>query len=282
MTPSPAAPAPNPAAAWRVVVTRPAAQAGPWVQALRQRGVQAEALPLIGIEPVADPAPLQRCWAALGAIDWAMFVSANAVEHFFAARPPGLAWPQALPAGAPGPATAEALRAQGVPQVDEPLPGQADSEGLWARVRHRPWQGRRVLVVRGEDGRDWLADQFGAAGAQVQHLCAYRRVPPPLGPEAQALLAQALAEPARHLWHFGSSEAVGQLRAWAPQARWHDALACAGHARIAEAARALGFGRVLLLPPAAGVEASVAALLRVLEPLPPAARAPGAAPDPAA
>lgn len=116
-----------------------------------------------------------------------MFVSASAVEHFFAARPVALA--AAEPAAAPvansveqwrawatGPGTAAALRAAGVAdwRIDQPLAGavQFDSEALWARVAgqiegvaetaaeptsepaaepaSRP-QPRRVLIVRGGD-----------------------------------------------------------------------------------------------------------------------------------
>jgi uroporphyrinogen-III synthase len=248
----------------RLIVTRPLAQALPWVDALRARGVDAVALPLIGIEPLADPAPLHAAWAALPGLDWVMFVSANAVEHFFAARPPGGAWPATLPAGSPGPGTRSALQAAGVALIDEPVPGQADSEGLWARVAGRGWAGRRVLVVRGEDGRDWLADRLRAAGAELRFLAAYRRTPPVLAGEAAAVLAAAVAAPGRHAFVFGSSEAVGHLQRLGPGADWRAAVALAGHPRIAEAARAAGFGRVQVLPPRDGLDEGAAALAAAL------------------
>jgi len=248
----------------RLIVTRPAAQAAPWVQALRARGVDATALPLIGIEPLADGTPVRQAWAALPSVHWVMFVSANAVEHFFALRPNGAAWPAGLAAGAPGPGTKAALQAEGLLLVDEPVPGRADSEGLWAQVAPRFWRGRRVLVVRGEDGRDWLAEQLREAGAEVCFVAAYRRAPPMLDADAAALLASAAAAPQRHAFAFGSSEAVTRLRELAPQAEWGTALALAGHPRIAEAARAAGFGQVQVLPPqddlAQGAAAMAAAL----------------------
>jgi uroporphyrinogen-III synthase len=248
----------------RLIVTRPQAQARPWVQALREQGVDAVALPLIGIEPLADLAPLHAAWARLPALDWVMFVSANAVEQFFAARPPGAAWPAQLPAGAPGPGTRNALQAAGVALIDEPVPGRADSEGLWAAVAPRGWAGRRVCVVRGEDGRDWLAEQLRGAGADVSFLAAYRRAPPRLDEAGRAVLDAAVAAPAGHAFVFGSSEAVAHLQALRPCADWHAAQALAGHPRIAEAARAAGFGQVLVLPPqddvAQGAQALAAAL----------------------
>ena len=54
---------------------------------LRQRGIQAEALPLIDIVSVPDLAPARTAWAQLAHYAALMFVSGNAVEHFFAARP---------------------------------------------------------------------------------------------------------------------------------------------------------------------------------------------------
>jgi len=93
----------------RVVVTRPAAQAAAWVQQLRGRGIDAEALPLIEIAPVDDSSSLVDAWHAIARHRLVVFVSANAVERFFAARPDGVAWPDDVAAGAPGPGTADAL-----------------------------------------------------------------------------------------------------------------------------------------------------------------------------
>jgi uroporphyrinogen-III synthase len=233
----------------RLIVTRPAAQAAEWVDGLRARGLEAEALPLIGIAPPADLLPVQRAWAELGDAALVMFVSANAVEQFFAARPPAAVWPPALSAASTGPGTTAALQSHGVSQVEEPPADapQFDSEALWVRLRERRWQGRRVWVVRGEEGRDWLAQQFQAAGAELRFISAYRRLPPTLDDAARALLSRAQDEPAAHGWLFSSGEAIGHLRRLAPAADWSNALALASHPRIADAAREAGFGRVELV-----------------------------------
>lgn len=235
----------------RVIVTRPAAQAAGWVAALQRQGLDAQALPLIGIAPPHDAAPVAAAWQALAHQALVMFVSANAVEHFFAGRPAGAVWPEALRAGSTGPGTTAALRAAGVARIEEPPAdaAQFDSEALWARLAGQTWAGRRVLVVRGEEGRDWLAQTLADHGARVDFVAAYRRVPPSLDATGRALLAQAQADPVRHLWIFSSSEAVGHLLALAPGARWQAARAFASHPRIAEAARRAGFGQVDLVPP---------------------------------
>ncbi len=175
-----------------------------------------------------------------------MFVSANAVQHFMRQRPPGCVWPEPVLAGSTGPGTSAALREAGVPEscLVEPLGSDFDSEALWQRLHGRDWRGRRVMVVRGEGGRDWLAEQLAEAGAQVEFVAAYQRVLPKLGVQALAVLAAALAQPREHLWAFSSSQAVAHLGQLAARADWAGSAAVAPHARIVAALQRLGFGQV--------------------------------------
>jgi uroporphyrinogen-III synthase len=185
-----------------------------------------------------------------------MFVSANAVQQFFALRPAaGVAprWARHSLAGATGPGTVAALLAAGVPTRCVVAPSlqsdQFDSEALWRALLAHPqggahWQGRSALVVRGEEGRNWLADALRQAGATVQYVAAYcRTLPVWSGPEQQ-LLQDALAAPAQHVWLLSSSQAVDHLRQLAPRAHWGASAALATHPRIAQTALALGFGSV--------------------------------------
>jgi uroporphyrinogen-III synthase len=248
----------------RLIVTRPAEQAAGWVAALQALGCDAQALPLIDIAALAVATPLRAAWQALPRYTLVMFVSANAVQHFFAAgRPaPTDAWPPGVRAAATGPGTAAALRAVGVPAgaLVEPAADATrfDSEALWAQVAHEDWAGRQVLVVRGEDGRDWLADTLRERGATVDFVAAYRRLAPQPDAAGRALLAQAVAHPAGHLWLFSSSEAVAHLQSLAPGADWSHSGALATHPRIAAAARSAGFGSVVLTAPATEAVAQAA------------------------
>lgn len=245
----------------RVIVTRPAAQAQAWVPRLQALGVDAVSLPLLGIEPAPDAGAVRAAWAGVPEAALVMFVSANAVSHFFAVQPPGAGWPVGTLAGSTGPGTSAALREAGVPaaQIVEPdAAGPFDTEALWQRLAGRVWAGRSVLVVRGEGGRDWLADQLRAAGAEVRFVAAYRRVAPDLAGTGAAVIQAALDRPAAHVWHFSSSEAIEHLRQACPRADWSASRALATHARIGAAARRAGFGRVAEV----GVHpADVAALL---------------------
>ena len=251
-----------------VLVTRPQPQADEWVARLHTLGLRAVALPLLGIAAAADPAPVRAAWVALAGTAAGpasarqpahppavvMFVSPSAVDRFFALKPADLAWPPGVIAAGTGPGTWRALLAAGVPGAAVLTPpddgGQFDSEALWAVLRERvPWLGSKVLVVRGEGGRDWLADTLRQQGAQVHFVEAYRRTVPVLDAPAQAALQQALAQPSACCWLFSSSEAVGHLPALAPAANWAAAAALASHPRIAEAARRLGFGQVRQVSP---------------------------------
>jgi uroporphyrinogen-III synthase len=243
----------------RLLVTRPRAQADALVAELRARGVDAVALPLIEIETIPDPQPLQQVWRDLPSLDLLMFVSANAVLHFMRLRPPGCAWPTQLLAGSTGPGTSAALRAAGVPEPSlvEPQGEVFDSEALWERLRERDWHGRQVRVLRGEGGRDWLAEQLGRAGARVEFVAAYQRALPQLDTDAGAMLDAAQAQPQQHLWLFSSSQAVDNLALLRPGVDWAASAAVAPHPRIVAALQRLGFGRVRLV--AVGPEALAAA-----------------------
>jgi uroporphyrinogen-III synthase len=233
----------------RLLVTRPRPQCADWLARLAELGVDAAALPLIEILPARDAAPVHDAWAALPRVDLAVFVSPNAVEQFFA-RAGGAAWPAATLAACVGPGSARALVAHGVPagQVVQPAADAAnlDSEHLWQQLQpRRPWRDARVLLLRGDGGRDWLAERLREAGAQVEAVTVYHRSGPRLGAAEQALLTAARARPADHVWLFSSAEAIGHLAGESLAGQ----RAIATHPRIAEAARAAGFDPVVLARP---------------------------------
>ena len=254
-----ASPALDPAAG-TLILTRPAAQAPDWQRRLAALGVSARSLPLLEIQPgAADQA--RAAWAALDAgADLAMFVSPNAVSALFAAQPPGAAWPARCWAATVGPGSAAALARAGVPQalILQPDPGapSLDSEHLWPVIEREAgvdWRGRLALLMRGEGGREWLAQRLAQRGAQVAAFALYRRGCPRPDAAQQALLREALAHPRAHVWLFSSAEAVGHLPALAAAGTdWRASRAIATHERIAQRAQALGFGHVVLVRPDAG------------------------------
>jgi uroporphyrinogen-III synthase len=227
-----------------VLVTRPEPQAHTWVKQLRAQGFIAHATPLIAIKPSEHPEQVQQAWATLFKTKLVVFVSPNAVLHFFAAGPNGVLWPEAVWAASPGPGTTQALLEHGVPSaciIEPPADAlQFDSESLWSELARHDWAGSQVLIVRASQGRQWLCDQLTGQGAQVFTVPAYRRALPALSTQAHHLLQQAWQMPHRHLLFFSSSEAIDNLTQLFPQAQWAGACALATHPRIAQRAQNLG------------------------------------------
>ncbi|MEO6279244.1 uroporphyrinogen-III synthase [Roseateles sp.] len=231
-----------------LIVTRPRPQCAAWLARLAALGVDARALPLIEILPARDPGPVRAAWCALAAVDLAVFVSPNAVEHFFS-HADG-AWPEHTLAACVGPGSAQALAEQGVPlaNIVQPATDAAslDSEHLWEQLSpRRDWAGARVLLLRGDGGREWLAERLAEAGACVEAVTVYHRTGPRFDAAERALLDDVLARPQAHVWLFSSAEAVGHLQGRLLTGQ----RAIATHARIAEAARAAGFAPVVLARP---------------------------------
>lgn len=233
-----------------LVVTRPRQQCAAWLARLADLGVPAVALPLIDILPARDPGPVRAAWALLPSIDLAVFVSPNAVEQFFG-HAAGQGWPGETLAACVGPGSAQALGAHGVPaaRIVQPAAGASslDSEHLWEQLaERRDWSGAQVLLLRGDGGREWLAERLTQAGATVQAVTVYHRSGPSLSADEQALLGAIQGAPHRYVWLFSSAEAVGHLQGGAMAGQ----RAIATHPRIADAARAAGFSPVVLARPA--------------------------------
>lgn len=238
----------------RLLLTRPRAQAADWAQRLAALGAEVESLPLIEIE-AATPTARDAAWARLqhGAA-LAVFVSPNAVRHTFAGREPG-AWPVGLRAACVGPGTAQALLDAGL-APDQVLTPDADaahldSEHLWPQLASEAWAGRRVVFLRGDGGREWLADHLRAAGAQVEAHAVYHRSSPVHSAAERALLARVRAAPAQWAWLFTSSESLTHLQGLLPAAERGTQVALATHPRIADACRTAGFSNVVLTRPSA-------------------------------
>lgn len=243
-----------------LVLTRPAAQAGAWIQALAELGVPAVSWPLIAIGPAPEADAPGRAWQQLAGTDLAFFASPNAVAALFAARPPGAAWPAHTWAATVGPGSAAALGEAGVPPARILTPAgdasQFDSEALWPLIeRHGPWHGRPVLLLRGQGGREWLGDRFAEAGALVQAIGVYSRcAPQPTAAECDQL-RQWMAPEAGALWLLSSSEAVGHWMGLSG-GQLPALHALATHPRIAQAAMAAGLQVRTVAPDPAAVAAA--------------------------
>lgn len=240
-----------------VVITRPRAQAGELAAAVAALGRTPVLLPLLEIAPLSDQAPLQAVLAGLADYAMVAFVSPNAIDAAFAHI---AAWPPGVALAVLGEGSRAALLAHGVSdanaRIASPGPDAAsDSESLLRTLDLGALAGRRVLIVRGQSGRELMADGFTAAGAHVTTVAAYQRRVPAMSPALAARLTDLLEQ--ANDWIVTSSEALRGLVALVDQlADTMPSAACVSklqqqhwivpHARIAETARALGLARVTL------------------------------------
>ncbi|MBA5605009.1 uroporphyrinogen-III synthase [Duganella sp. FT3S] len=244
-----------------VVITRPAAQAGALAARIAASGRDVALLPLLEIAPLADPAPLQAVLAGLAGYAMVAFVSPNAIDAAFAHI---THWPDGVTLAVLGEGSRAALAAHGITPANATIVSPADtahsdSEHLLQTLDLAALRGRRVLIVRGEQGRELMADGLRAAGAEVTVVAAYRRAVPALTPALADQLRGLLAQP--NDWIITSSEALRGLVGLLEQLGRQENAGANGskyvvmmqqqhliipHARIAETASHLGFTRLTL------------------------------------
>ncbi|MCC7487275.1 MAG: uroporphyrinogen-III synthase [Burkholderiales bacterium] len=243
-----------------VVITRPERQARGLAELVRAAGGTPILYPAIEIREARDMASLDAVIDRLDEFDLAVFVSRNAAAAAMARILGRRALPAGLAVAAVGPGTARELAAFGVAGTIAP-PGHGDSESLLALPPLAHPRGRRVVIFRGDGGRELIADTLRARGAHVEYANCYRRGRPAAVP---APLLEAFARGSLHAIVVTSSEGARNLRAMlgeAGAAILAVTPVLASHPRLARTARELGCATVLVAD-APGDEALVAALAR--------------------
>ncbi|TSA48487.1 MAG: uroporphyrinogen-III synthase [Nitrosomonadales bacterium] len=157
-----------------IAITRPAAQAQALAALIRAQGGNPILFPLLEILPLQDYTDFEHAIACLNQCDWAIFISANAVEYGVPRVLARGVWPARVRCAGIGPTTAAALGDFGITQVLTP-PQRFDSEGLLALPEMQGMAGKRVVIFRGTGGRDLIAKTLRARGAEVIFAECYRR-----------------------------------------------------------------------------------------------------------
>jgi uroporphyrinogen-III synthase len=235
----------------RIVVTRPREQSAALAARIRAAGGEALVFPAIEIEDLPDPAPVHALADRLEELDLAIFVSPSAVHKALAllrARRGTRPWPVRLRVAAIGAGSRAALEREGFVDVIAPHSG-ADSEALLALAELADVAGRRIVILRGEGGRERLGEALAARGARVERVACYRRSRPAADPEA---LQQAWARGAVHAVAVSSGEGLENLRAMLGEAgaRWlRQTPLFVPHARVAAQAARLGIREAIVAGP---------------------------------
>lgn len=236
-----------------VLILRPQPGADETVAALAGHGIAARALPVLEIEPLPESPALRALVQRLDEFDLVVFTSPAAVRE-------GMKWidanwpqyPLRMRVLAVGARTRELLAEWG---LDARSPADHESaEGLLELPELAPpgpaaSGPARVLIVRGEGGRELLARELQARGLRVEHLVVYRRV--------QCRIAVPVAERVAALV-ASSADGVDALVA-SDGLRLRERPLIVPSERVARRARELGFARVRVAA-GAGPDATRAAL----------------------
>lgn len=232
-----------------IVITRPAGQNRRLAQLIRAAGGSPILFPTIEIRDVPDDTALVAAVERLDTYDLAVFVSPNAVDKAMNLIRMRGAWPSSLRAATVGPASVRALAVNGIGDVIAPVQ-RFDSEALLECSELAHVAGRRIVIFRGEEGRDLLGDKLRERGAAVDYVACYRRARPTSDVEP---LLRAWDESAIDAVTVSSSEGLHNLFEMLGergQRRIKRTPLFAPHARIAAGARALGCESVTETAPA--------------------------------
>lgn len=243
-----------------IVVTRPAAQAEGLCSAIAARGGMPVRFPLLAIAAPHDTAEMEAAADQLDGFALAFFVSPNAVRlalEFILSR---RAWPAHVAVATVGKGSERELNSFGFRDVIAPQSG-FDSEAVLALAPFQPGAiaGKRVVIFRGDGGRDLLGATLDERGAEVTYATCYRRYRPEL--DARPLIDSARRGTLDAIT-VTSSEGVPNLVALLGEdgmAALRDVPMFAPHPRIAGIAGAAGFANVHV------TESGDAGLLRALE-----------------
>lgn len=173
---------------WRLLLTRPADECAAQAAELAGHGVASASLPLLVIAPREESAveralmlDLDRFHVVVAISKPAARLALDRLDRYWPQPPLGPRW------FAVGAGTAAILADYGL-EVCHPAQGE-DSESLLALpalAEALAHPDPRVLILKGEGGREALAEGLRARGAQVEALELYRRERPDYPPGALA------------------------------------------------------------------------------------------------
>ena len=234
----------------RILVTRPAAQAGKLAEMIEEKGGEPVLFPLIEIGATDDTSHLQRAITRLDDYSLAVFISPNAVDFSVPLILATRSWPARLQAAAIGPSTVAQLAASGIEHVIVPTE-RFDSEALLEQPEFQAERvaGKKVLILRGNGGREQLADTLRERGASVDAVTCYHRAAPTDGTFLRSLLHKESLDALT----ISSSEGLRNLLALLDTGNGKSLPTTpvfVPHQRIAEMAAALGLQTVVLTRPA--------------------------------
>lgn len=197
----------RPLAGRGIVITRPAGQALNLTRLVQAAGGKPVLFPVLEILDAGDLQPLQALIDRLDEFDMAIFISPSAVNKAMNLITARRSLPPSLKIAAIGRGSTRELRHFGVSNVIAPT-RKFDSEALLGLPELSELAGRRVVIFRGDGGREVLGDTLVARGAVIEYAECYRRGKPNID---AAPLLKAWARNELHAIVVTSSEGLRNL-----------------------------------------------------------------------
>lgn len=256
----------------RIIASRPVAQNEAWCNRLEAFGAnhawQALPIPLLDIIPVAEESAKRQVRTQALALDdfqKILFVSQNAVEHFFTCLEDY--WPQ-LPKQLCFIGVGEKTKQAVLQQLDrwgcagdQTVLGGVDamnSEALLVMPALQQVEGEKLLICRGAGGRPMLGETLAARGARVEYCELYQRALPR---QAVTAMTDAGLACATDICPVFSGETLANLVAVLAKIshplasdkppfrlppQWRELIVVVPGERVAQQAKAMGFKRIAM------------------------------------
>lgn len=159
-----------------VLVTRPDERGEQLVQWLAERQIFAIHQPILKIEAGKELPQLPAILARLNAGDFVFAVSKNAVDFSVKAlKETGFKWRSDLHYLAVGQGTANYFCSQAELPVHYPIESE-NSEGLLNLSELRELNGKHIVILRANAGREYFSEQAKLRGATVETVECYQRL----------------------------------------------------------------------------------------------------------
>ena len=160
-----------------ILVTRPKDQAENIATLIESEGGIPVRFPVLEIADIQDQSGLLQLIDKLDEYDIAIFISPNAVKKAANMVLSKRDWPESVKIAAVGKASAKALDSLGL--IADIFPStRFNSEALLELPELHDVEGKKIIIFRGEGGRETLAETLKTRGAAVEYAECYRRIKP--------------------------------------------------------------------------------------------------------
>ena len=162
----------------RIMITRPAHQAGKLADEIAAAGGLSFLFPTLEICPTELSTENKQKIQHITQYDIIIFISPNAIEHGLDQIQSLIDLPDALQLATIGQGSAKALKNKLGKNPDICPKENFNSEGLLATAEMQNLKDKRILIVRGNGGREYLKQTLEQRGASVDYLNVYQRIKP--------------------------------------------------------------------------------------------------------